>query len=80
MSVYLVLLNEITMSSTTFKDKNATRVGKGSIGVEIPVGLLSGGNPSTLEALARHSTASTSDKLASPTIFSRTSLDSGKNV
>ncbi len=44
-SVYLDLLNEIATSGTTFKDKNAllTGVGKGSIGVEIVKGLLSGG-------------------------------------
>ncbi|KAH9945014.1 fatty acid synthase [Epithele typhae] len=43
--VYLDLLNEIATSGTTFKDKNAllTGVGKGSIGVEIVKGLLSGG-------------------------------------
>ena len=39
------LLNEIATSGTSFKDKNAllTGVGKGSIGVEILKGLLSGG-------------------------------------
>ena len=44
-SVYLDLLSEIATSGTTFKDKNAllTGVGKGSIGVEILKGLLSGG-------------------------------------
>jgi fatty acid synthase subunit alpha, fungi type/fatty acid synthase subunit beta, fungi type len=44
-SVYLEVLNEITMSSMTFKDKNAllTGVGKGSISVEVVKGLLSGG-------------------------------------
>jgi 3-oxoacyl-ACP reductase-like protein len=44
-SVYLDILNEIATSGTTFKDKNAllTGVGKGSIGVEIVKGLLSGG-------------------------------------
>ena len=44
-SVYLDVLNEIATSGTTFKDKNAllTGVGKGSIGVEIVKGLLSGG-------------------------------------
>ena len=44
-SVYLDVLNEIATSGTTFKDKNAllTGVGKGSIGVEIVRGLLSGG-------------------------------------
>ena len=43
--VYPDILHEITTSSTTFKDKNAllTGVGKGSIGVEILKGLLSGG-------------------------------------
>jgi fatty acid synthase subunit alpha len=41
----LDILNEIATSGTTFKDKNAllTGVGKGSIGVEIVKGLLSGG-------------------------------------
>lgn len=44
-SVYLDILTEIATSGTTFKDKNAllTGVGKGSIGVEILKGLLSGG-------------------------------------
>ncbi|KAJ6477506.1 fatty acid synthase, partial [Mycena sanguinolenta] len=44
-SVYLDILHEIATSGTTFKDKNAllTGVGKGSIGVEIVKGLLSGG-------------------------------------
>ena len=44
-SVYLDVLNEIALSGTTFKDKNAllTGVGKASIGVEIVKGLLSGG-------------------------------------
>ncbi|KAF9467993.1 fatty acid synthase [Collybia nuda] len=43
--VYLDILHEIATSGTTFKDKNAllTGVGKGSIGVEIVKGLLSGG-------------------------------------
>jgi fatty acid synthase subunit alpha, fungi type len=43
--VYLDVLNEIATSGTTFQDKNAllTGVGKGSIGVEIVKGLLSGG-------------------------------------
>ena len=43
--VYLDVLSEIATSGTTFKDKNAllTGVGKGSIGVEILKGLLSGG-------------------------------------
>jgi len=43
--VYLDILHEIATPSTTFKDKNAllTGVGKGSIGVEILKGLLSGG-------------------------------------
>ena len=43
--VYLDVLNEIVTSGTSFKDKNAllTGVGKGSIGVEILKGLLSGG-------------------------------------
>jgi fatty acid synthase subunit alpha, fungi type len=42
---YLNILHEIATSGTTFKDKNAllTGVGKGSIGVEILKGLLSGG-------------------------------------
>ena len=45
MGVYLDVLHEIAMSGTTFKDKNAliTGVGKGSIGVEILKGLMSGG-------------------------------------
>ena len=44
-SVYLDVLNEIATAGTTFKDKNAllTGVGKGSIGVEVVKGLLSGG-------------------------------------
>jgi len=44
-SLYLDVLSEIATSGTTFKDKNAllTGVGKGSIGVEIVKGLLSGG-------------------------------------
>jgi fatty acid synthase subunit beta len=43
--VYFDILHEIATSGTTFKDKNAllTGVGKGSIGVEILKGLLSGG-------------------------------------
>ena len=43
--VYLNVLHEIATSGTTFKDKNAllTGIGKGSIGVEILKGLLSGG-------------------------------------
>ncbi|KAK7463431.1 fatty acid synthase alpha subunit Lsd1 [Stygiomarasmius scandens] len=43
--VYLDILHEIATAGTTFKDKNAllTGVGKGSIGVEIVKGLLSGG-------------------------------------
>ena len=43
--VYLDILHEIATSGTTFKDKNAllTGVGKGSIGVEVVKGLLSGG-------------------------------------
>ena len=43
--VYPNVLHEITTSSPTFKDKNAllTGVGKGSIGIEILKGLLSGG-------------------------------------
>jgi len=43
--VYLDILHEIATSGTIFKDKNAllTGVGKGSIGVEILKGLLSGG-------------------------------------
>ncbi|KAF9267936.1 fatty acid synthase [Marasmius fiardii PR-910] len=44
-SVYLDILHEIATAGTTFKDKNAllTGVGKGSIGVEVVKGLLSGG-------------------------------------
>jgi fatty acid synthase subunit alpha len=44
-SVYLDILKEIATSGTSFKDKNAllTGVGRGSIGVEILKGLLSGG-------------------------------------
>ncbi|KAL0065236.1 fatty acid synthase alpha subunit Lsd1 [Marasmius tenuissimus] len=44
-SVYLDVLHEIATAGTTFKDKNAllTGVGKGSIGVEVVKGLLSGG-------------------------------------
>lgn len=44
-SLYLEVLTEIATSGTTFKDKNAllTGVGKGSIGIEIVKGLLSGG-------------------------------------
>ena len=43
--VYLDILHEIATSGTSFKDKNAllTGVGKGSIGIEILKGLLSGG-------------------------------------
>lgn len=43
--VYLDILHEIATSGTTFQGKNAllTGVGKGSIGVEILKGLLSGG-------------------------------------
>ena len=43
--IYLNILHEIATSSTTFKDKNAllTGIGKGSIGIEILKGLLSGG-------------------------------------
>lgn len=43
--VYLDVLGEIATSGTTFKDKNAllTGVGKGSIGVEVLKGLISGG-------------------------------------
>ncbi|EKM78079.1 hypothetical protein AGABI1DRAFT_61049 [Agaricus bisporus var. burnettii JB137-S8] len=43
--VYLDILHEIATSGTTFEGKNAlcTGVGKGSIGVEIVKGLLSGG-------------------------------------
>ena len=43
--VYLDILHEIATSGTTFKDKNTllTGVGKGSIGVEVVKGLLSGG-------------------------------------
>ena len=42
---HLDILHEIVTSGTTFKDKNVllTGVGKGSIGVEIVKGLLSGG-------------------------------------
>ena len=42
--MYFDVLHEIATSGTTFKDKNAliTGVGKGSIGVEILKGLLSG--------------------------------------
>ena len=42
---HLDILHEIVTSGTTFKDKNVplTGVGKGSIGVEIVNGLLSGG-------------------------------------
>jgi len=45
MGVYLDVVHEIATSGTTFKEKNAliTGVGKGSIGVEILKGLLSGG-------------------------------------
>ena len=44
-SVYLDILHEIATAGTTSKDKNAllTGVGKGSIGVEVVKGLLSGG-------------------------------------
>ena len=44
-SVYLDILTEIVTSGMTFKDKNAllTGVGKGSIGIEVLKGLLSGG-------------------------------------
>ncbi|EJU05022.1 fatty acid synthase [Dacryopinax primogenitus] len=44
-SVYMDVLTEIATSGTTFREKNAllTGVGKGSIGVEILKGLLSGG-------------------------------------
>ncbi|KAG8889684.1 3-oxoacyl-[acyl-carrier-protein] synthase [Tulasnella sp. 332] len=44
--LYLDILNEIATSGTTFEGKNAllTGVGKGSIGVEILKGLLSGGS------------------------------------
>ncbi|KZW02887.1 fatty acid synthase [Exidia glandulosa HHB12029] len=44
-SVYLDILSEIATSGTTFEGKNAllTGVGKGSIGVEVLKGLLSGG-------------------------------------
>ncbi|EEB89578.1 hypothetical protein MPER_12305, partial [Moniliophthora perniciosa FA553] len=44
-SIYLDILHEIATAGTTFKDKNAllTGVGKGSIGVEVVKGLLSGG-------------------------------------
>jgi fatty acid synthase subunit beta len=43
--IYLDILHGIATSGTTFKDKNAllTGVGKGSIGVEVVKGLLSGG-------------------------------------
>ncbi|KAF4614083.1 hypothetical protein D9613_007929 [Agrocybe pediades] len=43
--VYLDILHEIATSGTTFQGKNAllTGVGKGSIGVEVVKGLLSGG-------------------------------------
>ena len=43
--VYLDILHEIATSGTIFKDKNAllTGIGKGSIGVEVVKGLLSGG-------------------------------------
>ena len=43
--VYFDVLHEIATSGTTFKDKNAliTGVEKGSIGVEILKGLMSGG-------------------------------------
>ncbi|KAG8968299.1 3-oxoacyl-[acyl-carrier-protein] synthase [Tulasnella sp. 419] len=43
--LYFDVLHEIATAGTTFKDKNAllTGVGKGSIGVEILKGLLSGG-------------------------------------
>ena len=43
--VYLDILHKIATSGTTFKDKNAplTGAGKGSIGVEVVKGLLSGG-------------------------------------
>ena len=43
--IYLNVLHEIATSGTTFKDKNAllTGIGKGSIGIEILKGLLSGG-------------------------------------
>jgi len=43
--VYLNILHKIATSGTTFKDKNAllTGVGKGSIGVKVVKGLLSGG-------------------------------------
>ncbi|KAF5337956.1 hypothetical protein D9757_014846 [Collybiopsis confluens] len=44
-NIYLDILHEIATAGTTFKDKNAllTGVGKGSIGVEVVKGLLSGG-------------------------------------
>ena len=44
--VYFDVLHEIATSGTTFKDKNAliTGVGKGSIGVEILKGFMSGGS------------------------------------
>ena len=43
--VYLNILTKIVTSGTTFKDKNAllTSIGKGSIGIEVLKGLLSGG-------------------------------------
>ena len=43
-SVYLDILHEMVTSGTTFKDKNGllTGVGKGSIGVKVIKGLLSG--------------------------------------
>ena len=43
--IYLDFLHEITTSGTTFNDKNTllTGVDKGSIGVEIPNGVLLGG-------------------------------------
>jgi fatty acid synthase subunit alpha len=51
--VYLDILHEIATSGTTFKDKNAllTGVGKGSIGVEVVKGLLSGGLLTSLSRL-----------------------------
>ncbi|KAE9396321.1 hypothetical protein BT96DRAFT_996816 [Gymnopus androsaceus JB14] len=44
-SVYLDILHKIATAGTTFKVKNAllTRVGKGSIGIEVVKGLFSGG-------------------------------------
>ena len=44
-SVYLDILTEIMTSGMIFKDKNAllTGFGKGSIGIEVLKGLLSGG-------------------------------------